>query len=325
MANVDAGALAQALTGGMGIQAFDAEVRERRAARFAGAIPARQLRGLIDLDGLEELLVSEAVPLTSVDLYQDGHLIRLADVQKKSGSTGVTIVAERFREGATVRLRDVDAADRRLGAFAAAVRRTFAAGSQINVYLTPPAKAGFPPHFDITDVFVVQCLGQKRWRVYGDYTSRIELPPAETNWEPDRFRPAGTPETMTLEPGDVLYLPRGVMHEASCTDRASMHLTISITPLTFVDLLARELQRVAAADVRFRRRVPWSFDGDASASLADVVESARACLRELAGQLDVAAVVAGERKSIAAHGAGTRERFDLDGAIGSLFEAPVAS
>ena len=331
MADFDALVVARALTGGMGVHAFDADLREQRAACFAGAMAGDQLTELIDLAALEDLLASGALPLTSVDLYQDGHLIRLADMQKKSGKTGLALVAERFHDGATIRLRDIDRVDRRLGEFAAAVRSTFSAGSQINVYLTPPAKAGFPPHFDITDVFIVQCLGRKQWHVYTDYTSRVDLPLAETNWEPDRFRPVGSPDAMTLSAGDVLYLPRGVMHEAFCTDRASMHLTISITPLTFVDLLARELQRAAAADVRFRRRVPWSFEGDAPDVSARMADTARECLQRLAAQIDVAATVAEERRTMQADGPASRERVGLSDAIGHLFdpmsraESPVSA
>jgi hypothetical protein len=35
------------------------------------------------------------------------------------------------------------------------VERHFIGRCDGNIYLTPPGKPGFPPHFDITDVFVV--------------------------------------------------------------------------------------------------------------------------------------------------------------------------
>ena len=40
------------------------------------------------------------------------------------------------------------------------------ARSQINLYLTPPFATGFPAHFDVTDVFIVQCSGAKSWTVF---------------------------------------------------------------------------------------------------------------------------------------------------------------
>jgi hypothetical protein len=262
MAAFDARCVARSLTGGMDIRVFNDDVRERRAARFEAAIEAEQVGQLFDLARLDSLFASEAIPLAYVDIFDDGHLKRLLDMQNKSGKTGQAMIVERFRSGSTMRVRDVDKFDMRLGQFVGEVRIHFAAQSQINVYLTPPAKTGFPPHFDITDVFIVQCLGTKDWRVFDDYACRIDLPLMETNWDPDRFRPSATPDAITLSAGDVLYLPRGVMHQALCTDRASMHLTISISPLTFADLISRELRRVAACNVEFRRRVPWSVEDE---------------------------------------------------------------
>ena len=52
------------------------------------------------------------------------------------------------------------------------------------------------------------------------------------------------------------------MHEAFCRDRESMHLTVSIVPLTFADLIGKALRSTAKGDVEFRRRVTWSSDND---------------------------------------------------------------
>lgn len=67
---------------------------------------------------------------------------------------------------------------------------------------------GVGPHVDSYDVFLLQALGRRRWR--------IEQRPDPT-WVPDlpirqlaRFRPQ---QEWVLEPGDLLYLPPGVGHE----------------------------------------------------------------------------------------------------------------
>jgi hypothetical protein len=52
------------------------------------------------------------------------------------------------------------------------------------------------------------------------------------DWDPERFKPLSVPDPITLSAGDVLYMPRGVMHQAFCIERESMHLTISLMPLT---------------------------------------------------------------------------------------------
>ena len=80
------------------------------------------------------------------------------------------------------------------------------------------------------DVFILQLDGRKEWRLYdvpvkhpfmGHKVGRVPQgePPAQ----------AGRPRmTLTLEPGDMLYMPRGLVHEAATTDAApSLHLTIT--------------------------------------------------------------------------------------------------
>ena len=323
MAGFDAQRAALTLVGGMDPAAFDNTVRERSARHFPEAFGNVQAAELFGLAQVEAVLHSEATPLTQVDLYQDGHLIRLADLQRKSGRSCLAVVAERFGQGATVRVRDVDALDRRLSAFAAAVRRQFAAPAQINMYLTPPRQDGFPPHFDITDGFVVQCLGAKQWRLYTDYTQRVELPPPATNWEPDRFRSLGAPDTLTLAAGDVLYLPRGAMHEARCTDRASLHLTVSIEPLTSADLVRQALESATEADVAWRRRVPWSVGGGADEDRR-VAAALRERLLALADTLDVPALLARERAALIGAAPSESEPAEamLDGRMDHLFHKP---
>ena len=307
MVAFDARSLSRNLIGNMDIRRFDTDIRERRFARFAGVMGADALDRLCSLSTIESLLAREAIPLPQIDIFDHGHLRRLADMQRKSGRTGLAVVADAFRAGATIRVRDLDRFDPRLTDFADEIRRYFAAHSQINVYLTPPGTSGFPPHFDITDVFIVQCLGTKQWQVFGDYTNRIELPPPETNWEPDRFVPSGPADDVTLDTGDVLYLPRGVMHRAFCTDRESMHLTISLTPLTVADLLAQAVRTMAAVDVDLRRRVAWSVDGSAD-DLEEVNRQIRQSRRAIRGSAGRGAADRGRAPLVPEQRAGRIER-----------------
>jgi len=309
MTAFDARVAAESLTGRMSLQAFNTDVREQRALRFERAFDPDAIGELFDIARLESLFASEALPLAYVDVFDDSQLTRLVDMQRKSGKSGLAIVAERFRGGSTIRVRDVDKVDARLGLFVAEIRRLFASGSQINLYLTPPRKPGFAPHFDITDVFIVQCLGAKEWRLFDDYSHRVDLPLTDTNWDPDRFKPSSLPDAITLSAGDVLYLPRGVMHEAFCTDRESMHLTISLMPLTVADLIARELQRVGAGSIRFRQRVAWDVGDDSAHATERITALVKECLGELSAALDVAAVLQSERRGLgdSARTGGTNE------------------
>jgi hypothetical protein len=296
MASFDADTLARTLVGGMPIEEFDRDVREKCPRKFTKAYQPGQVDQLCNLSNLEVLLNSGAIHLGSVDVFDHGHLIRLGDMYRKSGKSVVTVMADSIRRGSTIRIRDVDKFDQRLHSFTGEIQRHFAAQSQINVYLTPPNMAGFPPHFDITDVFVVQCAGSKAWKIFHDYSDKIELPGMDTNWDPDRFKPSGQAESITLEPGDVLYLPRGVMHQASCQDRESLHLTISIVPLTFADLIAKALKTAAESDTDFRRRVPWSIE-IANGEKEGLLNQTRELISRLASRMDVDTLLDTERRA----------------------------
>lgn len=293
MASFDARVLVHSLIGGMEIEEFNRVIREKRAEKFEAAIGLEQLDQLYSLSRLESLFKWEALPAIYVDVFDHGNLRKLADVQRKSGKSSLAVVADNFRQGSTIRVRDADKFDARLDRFASEIQRYFTAQSQINIYLTPPAKTGFPPHFDTTDVFVVQCLGQKEWKIFHDYSDKRDLPLLDTIWDPDRFKPSAHAEAITLRPGDVLYLPRGVMHEASCTKRESMHLTISIVPLTFADIIAKALKLAAEADIAYRRRVPWSIEKKDGGSEELSVQVRELTIR-LANQIDLGALLRAE-------------------------------
>jgi hypothetical protein len=297
MAAFDVGMLTRSLIGGMEIQRFDVEVREKRVAKFEAAIGEEQLDQLYSLAKLEGLLKIEAIPTGYVDIFDGGQLRRLVDVQNKSGKTSLAVITENLQKGATIRVRDADKFDAQLSHFVKDVQRYFAAASQINVYLTPPSEAGFPPHFDTTDVFIVQCVGSKEWKIFHEYTNKTELPVMETPWDADRFKPSGPDESITLRPGDVLYLPRGAMHEAFCAERESMHLTISIASLTFADLIAKTLRAAAESDIAFRRRVPWSVESGES-GCRELAAEVRELTLGLADRIDVGALLKRERDAL---------------------------
>jgi hypothetical protein len=179
------------------------------------------------------------------------------------------------RNGATIVLngvqRCIGPVDRLCGALSA----FFGVQAIANAYLTPPGGQGFPPHPDNHDVFLLQVAGAKRWRLYG---SPVPL----TLTEPDRrYRPTAPPEhELVLQTGDVLYLPRGLVHEGvAMPGQASVHLTIGVHPYTWAQLLTDLISELREEDEDLRRSVaPRLGDLDADDGLD-------ATLAELLGRL----------------------------------------
>lgn len=93
-----------------------------------------------------------------------------------------------------------------------------------NVYITPQESQGLPPHYDDVEVFILQLEGQKRWLLYSPVVplaTEYSVVPRETLGNPTH--------DITLKEGDLLYFPRGTIHQASTPAGVdhSTHLTIS--------------------------------------------------------------------------------------------------
>ncbi|MEP7209253.1 MAG: cupin domain-containing protein, partial [Alphaproteobacteria bacterium] len=248
--------------------------------KFEAALTAEEASGLFDITRLQEIISGPGKPATQTDIYRIQNIFVLSDVMRGSGRTAADLAEESLKIGCTLRFRDADQFDRRLAEFAREVAGNYAAEAQVNVYFTPPRQEGFPPHFDNSDSFIVQVAGAKDWLIHPDYTDRQTLPGPDVDWDPGRFRPVGSAEAHVMRVGDVLYIPRGVMHSARCRDEESMHLTVTLTSLTMLSLLERELRRLAAGDEALRRRAAWSVAGG-----ADEGEAIRRELQRLLGVL----------------------------------------
>lgn len=145
-----------------------------------------------------------------------------------------------------------------------------------NLYLTPAGAQGFDAHFDTHEVLVLQLQGHKHWRLHGPMR-KLPLVGERTSVSREQLGPV---REICLEPGDVLYVPRGHVHEAFTSQCASMHLTVGINVFRWSDLMHEAVEAVARREERFRQSLPPSLLGGGGPS-ADVVE----CFRELLGVL----------------------------------------
>src|SRR5215468_9449132 len=70
-----------------------------------------------------------------------------------------------MREGMTLVLDQLHQREPKLGLLVRVLEQEVGHRFQTNCYLTPPRGAGFTPHWDNHDVFVLQVLGSKNWRL----------------------------------------------------------------------------------------------------------------------------------------------------------------
>ncbi|XP_007951964.1 ribosomal oxygenase 2 [Orycteropus afer afer] len=93
-----------------------------------------------------------------------------------------------------------------------------------NVYITPSGSQGLPPHYDDVEVFILQLEGEKHWRLY-----RPTVPLAREYSMEAEDRIGKPIHEFLLKPGDLLYFPRGTIHQADTPPGLahSTHVTIS--------------------------------------------------------------------------------------------------
>jgi hypothetical protein len=137
----------------------------------------------------------------------------------------------------------------------ATLENHFSHAAHANAYLTPGDSPGFTPHYDTHEVFVLQIAGNKRWRLF---EPALTLPHRSQAFTPLGYVLPSPILELELEPGDLLYLPRGYVHAAEALRGHSVHVTIGVTVYTWVDLIA-ELVASAKDIASFRTALPPGF------------------------------------------------------------------
>lgn len=113
---------------------------------------------------------------------------------------------------------------------------------------------GFAPHYDDIDAFILQVEGSKHWRVYPPPTQADQLARfSSADYLQSELCDAPVIDT-TLHRGDMLYMPRGWVHQADAQQEHSLHLTLSTSQHNnWGEILRPALMR--ALDVALEERV----------------------------------------------------------------------
>ncbi len=197
-----------------------------------------------DVDALIPLAVGER----GVRLANDG--------QKSVVPNDAASLYRAYQQGSTVVINRLHRLWRPVNLFALALEEMLHHPPGVNMYLTPPGSTGFGAHYDTHDVFIVQIAGRKQWDLYGVH---FELP-LEGQKVPLAEDLGAPEETLELEPGAMLYLPRGLVHQARTTaDSSSLHLTVGVHTFRWGDLLDEVLHQARHEQLDLRRSLPPGF------------------------------------------------------------------
>jgi ribosomal protein L16 Arg81 hydroxylase len=174
------------------------------------------------------------------------HFLGVPDVRK---------IFEEYRRGATVALPAIHRTWKAIGSLCDHLQSTLDHAAHANVYITPGNAKGFTPHYDVHEVFVLQIAGRKRWQLYEPL---LPLPHRTQLFRPEIYTAQPPMAEIDLNAGDLLYLPRGVLHSTTTAESFSAHVTIGISVYTWADLI-KELLSSAINEEDMRRALPPGF------------------------------------------------------------------
>lgn len=186
-----------------------------------------------------------------------------------------------------------------LGRFCRGLEQIFLHGVQANIYLTPPGAQGFRTHFDSHDVLVLQVQGEKRWRVWDHQP--VPYATNRTPWDGEAHKPdPSKAHELVMRPGDALYMPRGVLHDAATQEGSvpSLHITVGLLEPTWGDVLKAAIDQLEAHEPGLRKAFPIWRAGDEQARGAWLSE-ARALLDTVASEKGIDLAVMQNLQSLA--------------------------
>ena len=171
------------------------------------------------------------------------------------GSLDLVGIRNDFADGYTIVLDGVERHIRAIAALSQSIEVELNFPVQVNAYITPPRSQGLVPHFDDHDVLILQIQGSKTWHIY----EGVDVPPREIQREKDKavaIEDLPSPIDLQLEAGDVLYLPRGKVHEAETNSEPSIHLTVGVHAPTALMLAVGALYAQSFHDDRLNAQLP---------------------------------------------------------------------
>ncbi|XP_019864286.1 PREDICTED: bifunctional lysine-specific demethylase and histidyl-hydroxylase NO66-like [Amphimedon queenslandica] len=192
--------------------------------------------------------------------YADGE----KEVEQSSGRAHAPMVWDRFSDGYSIQFLNPQTYSRPMWLLTSFLQEHFSSFVGANIYLTPAGTQGFAPHYDDIEAFVVQVEGKKRWRLYKP-RNRYEILPRTSSNDLDEEEIGKPILDIILNPGDLLYFPRGVIHQAvALPDTHSLHITLSTAQKHtwgdfFERMLPLALKSAIEEDEDFRHSLPWDY------------------------------------------------------------------
>lgn len=213
-------------------------------------------KSLFSIDNVDELLDLHRPKGKSIRIVKNQEPLNASKYENPDGSLNLNQIYAGYADGYTVVVNEIERFWKPLKSLCQNISSSLNHSTVANMYLTPANQKALLPHYDTHDVYVVQVHGKKHWKIYdADYQTPLV----------NSFQPVFQREQLknmreiTLNAGDLMYIPRGIPHEAVTSDESSLHLTIGVYPTQWVDLLVKSLYQLAHTNSKLRQSLPLGF------------------------------------------------------------------
>ncbi|MDO9501531.1 cupin domain-containing protein [Falsiroseomonas sp.] len=237
-------------------------------AKFADVLSWRQINRLLDMThiwtstSLKLVMDSAAVPAEQFctrATSRDGAPVLQPDAKLVQGW---------IAKGASVVMNDVDSLSPGLASVSNALEGAGFGKVQANVYISWQSHKAFHTHYDTHDVWAVQVEGEKIWNIW-EGRADYPIPHPAFRGQPQAHHDQARGKlrgTVHMQPGDLLYLPRGWYHDALAEASASVHVAYGVHAPLGMDLMNILSERILY-DPEFRKPLPRQ-DGSNPAKFA---------------------------------------------------------
>jgi ribosomal protein L16 Arg81 hydroxylase len=244
-------------------EAFRAEYLHKRSLHIAGR--AEKFASTIDWGDINRMLTMDVWTQQTLQLHIDTNRVPPAaycvNAANRDHQPVLRPDPEKVQEligrGATLLLNEIETLVPGVLALVDTIQRELGAKSSVNLYYSQKERKGFDSHCDRHDVFAAQIYGSKRWNIYqGQLDRPIEHAMFQNVPQVEYDRRKGeVAEVIEMNPGDLLYLPRGQFHDALTSSGISVHLSVSSNEPLGLDWLT-QLWNLAVRDPEFRSVLP---------------------------------------------------------------------
>ncbi|UJR36973.1 hypothetical protein I4U23_029681 [Adineta vaga] len=223
--------------------------------------------GLFSTNDIDDILRENTLEYgENIDLTFYNPTTSKKERHNPEGRARPAVVWDSYNEGCSVRILNPHTYSANVWKLLSSLQEYFGSLVGANTYLTPPGSQGFAPHYDDIDAFILQLEGKKHWRVYKPLNDD-EVLPLKSSGDLDKNIINGIKPCIdvVLEAGDLLYMPRGYIHQGNTLDGAhSLHLTVSCYQQhtwgdLFKILLPKAIDYAMRTNVKFRQGLPIGY------------------------------------------------------------------